>query len=111
STLYALQGFALVVGFFVLFRRHSLLNAVLYLCVWDSGLYSYAFPLTRLGMDTPVLWHANGVFAHLCLATAVWGTPRFWTVVWPRLIAPARVLAWVVLACLLALPFAFAAYQ
>ena len=111
ATLYALQGFALVMGYYVLFRRQTLLSAVLYLCVWDSGLYSYAFPLTRLGMDTGPLWHANGIFAHLCLAVAVWGMPGFWSAVWPHLTGAVRWVTRIALACAVVLPFAFAAYQ
>lgn len=111
ATLYCLQGFALATGFYVLFQRHSLLNAVLYLAVWDVGLYSYVFPLTRLGMDTPFLWHANSVYAHLCMAVALWGMPYVWSNVWPRLTGFARTAAWSVLGVVLVLPFSFAAYQ
>ena len=111
ATLYALQGFALVMGYYVLFRGHTLLSAVLYLCVWDSGLYSYAFPLTRLGMETTPLWHANGIFAHFCLAVSVWGMPRFWSTVWPRMTGGLRWTTRIVVACAVVIPFAFAAYQ
>jgi hypothetical protein len=111
ATLYALQGFALATGFYVLFRQHSLLNAVLYLAVWDVGLYSYVFPLTRLGMDTPFLWHANSVYAHLCMAIAVWAMPYVWTNIWPRLTGRVRVVGWTLLVIVLVLPFGFATYQ
>jgi hypothetical protein len=111
AILYALQGFALVAGFYVLFQRHTLLAAVLYLCAWDSGLYSYAFPLVRLGMDTTPVWHLNGVFAHLCLAIAAWTMSTLWGGFWHRLSATARVATATALAGVLIAPFAFAAYQ
>ena len=111
ATLYALQGFALVMGFYVLFQRHTLLAAVLYLCAWDSGLYSYAFPLARLGMDTTPVWHLNGVFAHLCLAIAAWRMPAFWDSFWHHLSRTARVATGTAVAGVLIAPFVFAAYQ
>jgi hypothetical protein len=111
AILYALQGFALATGFYVLFRKHSLYNAVLYLAVWDVGLYSYVFPLTRLGMDTPFLWHANSVYAHVCMAIAMWGMPYVWTNIWPRLTGRVRAVGWTMLAIVLVLPFGFAVYQ
>ena len=111
AVLYCLQGFALATGFYILFRQHSLLNAVLYLAVWDVGLYSYVFPLTRLGMDTPFVWHANSVYAHLCMAAALWGMPYVWSNIWPRLTGYARTAGWSALVVVVVLPFGFAAYQ
>lgn len=44
ACLYSLQGWALSMAYYVLFRRRSLLNALLYLFVFVSSLYSLCSP-------------------------------------------------------------------
>src|SRR5439155_1205488 len=45
AVLYSLQGYSLAMGFYVLFRRHSLLNATLYFGLFIASLYSFVFPV------------------------------------------------------------------
>ncbi len=82
----ALQGWSIAMGFYVLFRRHSLINAILYIGVWDSSLYSYVFPTySRVGLPSPPLWHVVDVWAHSAMAVTAWLMPRLHGMYWPRL--------------------------
>lgn len=84
ALLYSLQGFSLGIGFYILFRRHSLVNSLLYLCVFLSSLYCYVFPeYGRVGMPTPPLWHFVGWWAHFWMALVAWYMPIFFERRWP----------------------------
>ena len=37
----AIQGWSMGMGFYILFKRHSLMNVLLYISVWISALYSF----------------------------------------------------------------------
>ncbi len=102
--LYSLQGYSLTLGFFILFRRHSLLNAVLYICLFDTSIYSFIFPtFARVGMPSPPRWHAVAWIAHLLMAASVWFSPTFWNTVFPKRRALALSLAILILVA----PYAF----
>lgn len=110
ACLYSLQGYSLGLGFYVLFSRHSLSNAVLYLCVFLSTLYSLVFPLFgRIGVPTPFLWHVVSWVAHLAMALTAWGMPyllnlklrnRFHVILRPAF-----------LVCVFLLPYSFAFWR
>jgi hypothetical protein len=112
AVLNALQGWSIAVGFYVLFERHSLLNAVLYICVYDSALYSYVFPTySRVGLPSPPLWHAVMAWGHFWMAVSAWLVPRFATVIWPHSLLPARVAAVALGAAIVLSPTAFAFWR
>ncbi len=74
--MYTIQGIALNTSFFVLFRRHSLLNALLYIGVWFSSLFNFVFPVYSLAGDklTPT-WYAIDILAHFAMALTAWSMP------------------------------------
>src|SRR5205823_372205 len=54
ALLYTMDGLALTIGYYVLFQRHSLTNALLYLCLYISAQYCFTFPAyARIGMPSP----------------------------------------------------------
>ena len=77
--MYTIQGIALNTSFFVLFRRHSLLNALLYIGVWFSSLFNFVFPVYSLAGDklTPT-WYAIDIVAHFAMALTAWSMPGLW---------------------------------
>ena len=106
--MYTIQGIALNTSFFVLFRRHSLLNALLYIGVWFSSLFNFVFPVYSLAGDklTPT-WYAIDILAHFAMALTAWSMPGLWEGILPRLRLPARVSALGAIAVLVALPYGF----
>ena len=112
AVLYSLQGYSLTLGFYVLFRNHSLLNALLYICVFDTSIYSFIFPaFARVGMQSPPRWHAVAWSAHALMAIATWGMPKFWDKGWRRLGASGRIASLFVLVIVVATPYAFPFYR
>jgi len=108
----ALQGWSIAMGFYVLFRRHSLINAILYIGVWDSSLYSYVFPTySRVGMQSPPLWHAIDVWAHSAMAVTAWLMPRLHGLYWPRLAVGQRGAGIAVMAAIVLMPTGFACWR
>jgi len=112
ALLYTLQGSSLGLGYYVLFKRHSLLNAVLFLGGFLSSIYSFVFPVYgRVGMPSPWSWHAVAWGAHVFMALSAWYTPRFFQTCWPRLDRVTRGFVAVALAALLVTPSAFAFWK
>ncbi len=110
--LYSLQGYSLTLGFYILFQKHSLLNAILYICIFDTSIYSFIFPaFARVGMPSPPRWHAVAWIAHLCMSSAVWFSPRFWQNSWPCLKIPQRIATILVIALIVIVPYAFPFYR
>jgi hypothetical protein len=106
--MYTIQGIALNTSFFVLFRRHSLLNALLYIGVWFSSLFNFVFPVYALAGDklTPT-WYAIDILAHFAMALTAWSMPGLWEGILPRLRLPALAGALAAIAVLVALPYGF----
>jgi heme/copper-type cytochrome/quinol oxidase subunit 2 len=112
AMLYTLDGIVLTIGYYVLFQRRSLVNAILYLCLYLSSLYCFTFPAyARIGMPSPPLWHGVVFWAHLVMAVGAWYTPRFFRLTWPRLRWPGRAAALSVIAILIVAPYAYAAVR
>jgi hypothetical protein len=82
----AIQGWAIGIGFYILFKRHSLVNVLLYVAVWVSALYSYTFgAYSRVGLKSPPIWHASMAWAHWWMALTLWAIPAFYVGRWARL--------------------------
>ena len=108
----ALQGWSIAMGFYVLFRRHSLINAILYIGVWDSSLYSYVFPTySRVGLQSPPLWHVVDVWAHSAMALTAWLTPRVHDKYWSRLGVGPRGAAIALIVAIVLAPTGFAFWR
>jgi hypothetical protein len=108
----AIQGWAMGLGFYILFKKHSLINVLLYICVWISGLYSFTFgTYSRVGMGSPPYWHAAMAWAHFGMAITLWFTPLFYRRVWPGLRMAGRLATVAVGALILLTPSLFAQYQ
>ncbi len=108
AALYSLQGYSLTLGFYILFRSHSLLNAFLYICVFDTSIYSFIFPaFARVGMPSPPRWHAVAWAAHAAMATATWAMPKFWEGSWPKLGMGSRGLSLFIVSLVVGVPYAF----
>jgi hypothetical protein len=112
GVLNALQGWSMGLGFYILFKRHSLMNVLLYIAVWVSSLYSFDFPsYSRVGMLTPAYWHASMAWGHFCMAVSLWFMPRFHRLRWPRLGRGVRAAALGLGALILITPSAFAQWR
>jgi hypothetical protein len=109
AMLYTLQGYSLGLGFYVLFKRHSLLNAVLFFGLYISALYSYAFPEYLLvGAQPGFNFQFSNYLGHICMGIAAWFMPVFWTKLWPKLAMGAKVGAVSLLIAWFVAPYAFA---
>jgi hypothetical protein len=107
-----LQGWAMGLGFYILFKRHSLINALLYIAVWISGLYSFDFATySRVGLKSPPYWHASMAWAHFWMALTLWFMARFAARTWPRLALPGRAGSVAVLALIVLIPSVFAQWR
>jgi hypothetical protein len=107
-----IQGWAMGLGFYILFKRHSLINVLLYIAVWISALYSFDFAAySRVGLKSPPYWHASMAWAHFWMALTLWFMPQFTTRVWPRLATRGRVGAVAVLALIVLTPTVFAQWR
>lgn len=108
----AIQGWSMGIGFYILFKRHSLMNVLLYIVVWISGLYSFTFgTYSRVGMGSPAFWHAAMAWAHFGMAMTLWFTPVFMRRWWPNFSVVGRVATFAVGAVILLIPSVFAQYQ
>jgi len=100
------------VGFYILFKRYSLMNVLLYIAVWVSSLYSFAFPsYSRVGMATPAYWHAAMAWGHFCMAITLWFVPQFYRLSWPRLKTGVRVASLGLAALVVLTPSVFAQWK
>ncbi|HTF54261.1 MAG TPA: hypothetical protein VK735_43020 [Pseudonocardia sp.] len=112
SALYSLQGFSLAMGFYTLFKRHTLLNGMLYFFVFISSLYSFIFPVLLLRGSKPGLpFHFTNYWAHLWMGLTAVFIPVLFMKVWPRLRARARTATVFGLALIWLTPYAFAFAQ
>jgi hypothetical protein len=112
SVVNALQGWSVGMGFYILFKRHSLLNALLYVGVWVTSLYSFDMPTySRVGQSSPASWHAIMAAGHSSLALALWFLPQFSRLGWPRLTIGLRAVAVGVGALIVITPGAFAEWR
>jgi hypothetical protein len=76
--LHSLQGYVLVLGFYVLFKHHSLRNSLLYNFVFLSAMYSWIFPNFAMVATYPPSfgWYFTVWWAHFWMAIAAWFVPR-----------------------------------
>ncbi|HYS38537.1 MAG TPA: hypothetical protein VEO01_23205 [Pseudonocardiaceae bacterium] len=108
-----IQGWAMGLGFYILFKRFSLMNVLCYIAVWISALYSYDFAAySRVGLQSPPYWHASMAWAHFGMAITLWFMPnvvakRFW----PRFGMPGRVGVIAVGALIVLIPSVFAQWR
>ncbi len=99
-------------GFYVLFRRHSLLNATLYFGLFIASLYSFVFPVfLMVGSRPGPSFHVINYWAHLWMGVAAAFTPVLFGRIWPRLRRPGRTLVTAGLAAAWLTPYAFALGQ
>lgn len=112
ATCYSLQGFALSMGFYTLFKRHNLLNALLYYFVFISSLYAFVFPVLLLRGSKPGLpFQFTNYWAHFWMGLTAVAVPVLFTRIWPTLRARARVLSVAGLLAVWVAPYAFAFAQ
>jgi hypothetical protein len=106
--MYTIQGMGLVMSFYVLFTRHSLVNAVLFLGVLLPALFCYIFPVFALAGTTPgTAWYVSNWLAHLAMAGTAWAMPSFWARL-PHLRRGRRTAVLATVIVLLATPYLFA---
>jgi hypothetical protein len=112
ALLYTLDGLVLTIGYYILFQKRSLANAILYICLYISSIYCFTFPAyARIGMQSPPAWHAVVYWAHLVMAVAAWYMPRFFERTWPRLRALGRTASLIAIASSVVAPYAYAMVQ
>ena len=108
ALLYALQGWSLGMVYYVLFKRQTLLNAVLLYTGFISSLYSFIFPVfIMVGLPATPVFHLTNYWAHTWMGLTAWFMPRFWQRTWPRLARPARACAIAGFALVFAAPFSY----
>ena len=76
TVLHIFQGYVLALGYYILFRRASLLSALGYLFVLLSVIYSWQFPRYVILGPTPFKWYLVIWWAHLWFALTAWAVPR-----------------------------------
>jgi hypothetical protein len=112
ATCYSLQGFALSMGFYVLFKRHNVLNALLYYFLFISSLYAFVFPVLLLRGSKPGLpFQFINYWAHFWMGLTAVAVPVLLTRVWPTLRARGRSLTVAGLVAVWVAPYAFAFAQ
>lgn len=108
ALLYTLQGWSLGMVYYVLFKRHTLLNALLLYTGFIPSLYSFIFPVfVMVGLPATLMFHLTNYWAHTAMGLTAWFMPRFWQRTWPRLARPARACAMAGLALVFAAPFTY----
>jgi hypothetical protein len=108
----AIQGWAIGVGFYILFKRHSLINVLLYVAVWVSALYSYTFgAYSRVGLKSPPIWHASMAWAHWWMALTLWFIAALYARRWARFSLAQRATVVAIGVLILAIPSAFAQWR
>lgn len=76
TLLHIFQGYVLALGYYILFRRVTLVNALGYLFVLLSAIYSWQFPTYVILGPTPFKWYFVIWWAHFWFALAGWAVPR-----------------------------------
>jgi hypothetical protein len=113
--LHALQGYTLALGFYILYRRHSLVNALAYVWLFLFVMYIWTFPTFVLAdYQPPLPWFFALCWAHFWMALAAWYVPKSLNAPAPWNRLQVRVAQWPVLAMLVPLsvfPFAFVAAE
>jgi len=92
TLLHSLQGYVLGLGFYILYKRHSLLNALCYVWLFLSTMYTWTFPTYVLvDFRPPPQWFFVVWWAHFWMALAAWYLPKtlFSRNLWDRLRSPA----------------------
>jgi len=108
----AIQGWAMGLGVYILFKRHSLINVLLYIAVWVSALYSYTFgAYSRVGLGSPPYWHASMAWAHWWMSLTLWFIPAFYVRRWAGLKSTQRLVAVAIGALILITPSVFAQWR
>src|SRR5215472_12969873 len=108
ALLYTLQGWSLGMVYYVLFKRHTLLNAMLLYTGFIPSLYSFVFPLfVMVGLPATLTFHLTNYGAHTAMGLTAWFMPRFWQRTWPRLAQAGRACAIAGLALVFAAPFTY----
>jgi hypothetical protein len=75
--LHSLQGYTLALGFYILYKRHSLLNALCYVWLLLSTVYTWTFPTYVLvDFRPPAQWFFVVWWAHFWMALAAWYLPK-----------------------------------
>jgi hypothetical protein len=109
AALYSLQGYSLSMGFYILFKRHNLTNAMLYFFGLISSLYSFVFPVLLLtNADPGSRFHLTNYWAHLWMGLAAVAAPLLFVKVWPRLKISGKGSVAVGLGAIWLFPYAFA---
>lgn len=109
AALYSLQGYSLAMGFFTLFKRHNLTNAMLYFTVFISSLYSFLFPVMLLNSANPTwTFHFTNYWAHFWMGLAAVAAPILFLKLWPRMRTLTRSSVGVGLVAIWVFPYAFA---
>lgn len=106
-----LHGIVLVLGYYILFKRHSLINALLFICFYFSSFYSFSFPFALVGLTTGLIWHAVVWWAHFNMALIAWVMPKFWNKLWPRFNFPIKISVVFLILIILFFPYFFAYYR
>jgi hypothetical protein len=107
-----LQGWAMGTGFYILFKRFSLINVILYISVWISSLYSFDFgDYSRVGLNSPPYWHASMAWAHFWMAITLWFMARFHSIRWPSLSFNGRAATVAAGVVVVLIPTVFAQYR
>lgn len=113
TILHSLQGYVLALGFYILYRRHSLLNALIYVWIFLSTIYSWIYPLFFLALY-PIKFYVFAWWAHFWMAITAWYAPRklYDPALWKRLRnSRAKAAATSVIVLIYALPFAWVYWQ
>lgn len=109
AALYSLQGYSLSMGFYTLFKGHTLLNATLYFGLFIASLYSFVFPVfLMVGAAPGWTFHVINYWAHLWMGATAAFAPVFFARIWPRLRPGAQSAAVGGLALVWLAPYAFA---
>jgi hypothetical protein len=112
AVLYTIHGITLGLAYFILFKRHTLLNAILLLTFYLASLYSLLFPmLGRFGQTTDWIFHATNWSAHLCVALGSWYSLKFWKENSHKLVGGRRVVVASLPVMLAIVPVVFAFYR
>lgn len=110
--LHSLQGYVLALGFFILYRRFTLANALIYVWLFLSVIYTFTFPtFVLVDFQPPPKWFFVVWWAHFWMAIAAWLVPGGVSrglALWRRLRSGlARAVALLLVVVLYAFPFVF----
>jgi hypothetical protein len=111
TLMHAVQGYTLALGFYVLYKRHTLLNALAYVWVMLSTIYITVYPTyIYTNLQLPARWFFVVWWSHFCMAITAWAVPKTlyseWFLGRLRTLTAKTVVAVVIIPIYLA-PFAF----